>query len=114
MTPEKFDQHTIDTMDIAIRLLGQIGDEMAEIQYNNMKTQGELRMMLDNAYHIIVNSIEERDALPEKDIIYDEIIYDRVEGLKVYVQYPYENYDKEMSGLYILKNGITNDNWVKL
>ena len=115
MTPEIYDQHTIHTMDIAIRLLGQIGDEMAEIQYNNMKTQGELHLMVDSAYHIQVNSIEERDELPDNDIVYNERIYHRVEGLKVYVLQPlHEAYDKNKYGVYELVDGITNDNWVKI
>jgi len=114
MTPEKYDQHTIDTMDIGIRLLGQIGDEMAEIQYNGMKTQGELAMMLNTNYNIRVNSIEERDALPEKDIVFNDKIFDRVVGLKVYCR-TFNNetllYENET---YELQGGITNDNWVKL
>lgn len=114
MTPEKYDQHTINTMDIAIRLLGQIGDELAMIQFENMKAQGEFSLMLNNNYNIRVNSIEERDALPEKNIIYDNKLFDRVEGLKVYCRifnketYEYENETFE------LVDGITNEHWKKL
>jgi len=71
-------------------------------------------MMLDCAYHIEVDSIEERDAIPDKDIINEGNIYDRVEGLRVYVLQPLEIYDKEVSGAYELVDGITNENWKKI
>ena len=109
-----YDQNTFDAMDDTIQLLGQIGDEMAEIQYNNMKTHGEFGMMMDNSYHVKVNNIEERDALPEKDILYNNKIFDRVEGLKVLVETD-ENNDADYKHQYFeLQNGITNENWVKL
>jgi len=109
----ELDPHTIGAMDEAERLLGQLGDEVAEILYEGMRVQGEMRMMMDCAYHIQVTSIEERDALPDKDIVYEDKIYDRVSGLRVYVLQPLENYDKEESGLYELIHGITNEHWKK-
>jgi len=114
MSSEIYDQHTFNVMDDAVRLLGQIGDEMAEIQYDGMRTQGELHLMVGSPYHIKVNSIEERDELPDKDIVYNERLYDRQEGLRVHIQ----TYDSEtylpISTIYELKDGITNENWVKL
>ncbi len=109
-----YDQNTFQSMDVAIRLLGQLGDEMAIITYEGMRAQGDIAMMLDSTYHMEVTSIEERDALPEKNIIYDDKMFDRVEGLRVYVLQPLEEYDKEKSGLYELRDGITNENWVKI
>jgi len=114
MTAPPYDQHTIDEMDRAIRLLGQIGDEMAHLMWDSMKTMGEVAIMLNSAYHITVNSIEERDDLPFDYFTHESKLFKRQEGLRVYVMYPYENYDKEKSGLYELKNGINNENWVKL
>ena len=115
MTPEIYDQNTIETMDIAIRLLGQIGDEMAEIQYGNMKVMGELALLTDRIYHFEVSSIEERDNLPLEDYFAcDNKLYKRQEGLRVYVLYPIENWDKEKAGLYELRDGINNENWIKL
>jgi len=108
------DPHTIGAMDEAERLLGQLGDEVAAILYEVMRTQGELQFEFDCAYHIQVSSIEERDALPNKDIVYEDKIYDRVEGFRAYVLQPLEIYDKEISGAYELKGGITNEHWVKL
>jgi hypothetical protein len=112
-TPD-LDSDTVEQMDEAERLLGQLGDEVAEILYGVMRNQGAIHLMLDAAYHIEVNSIEERDALPEKDIIYEDKIFDRIEGLRVYILQPLEIYDKEVSGAYELKGGITNEHWVKL
>lgn len=108
------DEETANQVDEAERLLGQIGDEMAAIIHDMMKTQGEMRLMLDYPYHIQVSSIEERDAIPDKDIVYTDCIFDRVEGLRVYVMQPIEIYDVNISGAYELKGGITNEHWVKL
>jgi len=109
-----FDQNTFRVMDETIRLLGQLGDEMALITYEGMKVQGDLKMMMDSAYHIEVIGIEERDALPDKDIVYADRIFDRVEGLKVYVNFTIEDYDADLAGVYELVDGITNENWVKI
>jgi len=114
MDDQIYDQNTFEVMDESIRLLGQIGDEMAEILYDNMKTQGELAMMMDSRYHVLVKSIEERDALPDKDIQYNGKIFDRVEGLKVLVQTDEKNDADYIHQYFELKDGITNENWVKL
>ena len=111
---EVLDSDTVEQMDEAERLLGQLGDDVAEILYGMMRNSAELQLAFDCAYHSQVNSIEERDALPEKDIIYEGKIYDRVEGLRVYVLQPLEIYDKEISGAYELIDGITNEHWVKI
>jgi hypothetical protein len=111
---EELDSDTVKQMDEAERLLGQLGDEVAAILYGMMRSSAELQLSFDCAYHSQVSSIEERDALPEKDIIYEGKIYDRVEGLRVYVLQPLEGYDKEVSGAYELKDGITNEHWVKI
>jgi hypothetical protein len=81
------DEETANKMDEAERLLGQLGDEIASILYDGMRIQGQMRMMMDAPYHIEVIGIERRDALPDKDIVYGNRIYDRVEGLKVYVNW---------------------------
>ena len=111
---EAVDSDTIEQMDEAERLLGQLGDEVAAILYGMMRNSAELQLSFDCAYHSQVSSIEERDALPEKDIIYEGKIYDRVEGLRVYVLQPLEVYDKEVSGAYELIDGTTNEHWVKI
>ena len=107
------DNQTITAMDEAERLLGQLGDSVAKILYEGMKVQGELSLMHNTNYNIRVNSVEERDALPEKDIVYQGKIYDRVEGLKVYCR-TFNNetllYENET---YELQGGITNEHWKK-
>lgn len=82
---DKFDNHTAEMIDVAIRLLGQIGDEMAQILFNNMKAMGELDMMLDKKYHIIVKTLEERDSIEDKPIVYEGKIIYKSEGLKIFV-----------------------------
>ena len=92
---DDLDQRTLIALQEGDALLGQLGDEIAEILYNNMKSMGVTAMMFDSAYNVVVESIEERDSLPDKDIIYSDKIFDREEGLRVYFQYTLENYDKE-------------------
>ncbi len=113
---QDLDQQTVNAIDDAERLIGQIGDEVAAILYEGMKVQGELDFMLDKKFHIIVNSIEERDALPDKDILYDNKIFDRVEGLCVRIQESLYDayYNPESYDVYKLVDGITNEHWEKI
>ena len=108
-----YDQQTLETMDIAIRLLGQVGDEMAVLQYENMRSQGQITMMMDRRFHMTVYSIEERDALPDKNILYRDKIFDRVEGLKVCVETRTDD-GVFHCDYFELKDGITNEHWVKI
>ena len=110
---EELDDRTVTALQESEALLGQLGDESAKLLYENMRVQGEIAIMIDSAYHIEVNGIEERDNLPETDIIYEDKIFDREIGLRVYVKYPLENYDQEKAGPYELVDGITNEHWKK-
>ena len=115
---DELDNQTSVAIDEAERLLGQFGDEVAAILYEGMTVQGELALMMaGNACHLHVESIEERDALPEKDILYGHKLFNRVEGLKVGIV-PEEN---KLTGrpyliaeIYELVDGITNENWKKI
>lgn len=82
---ESFNDDTSDKLDNTIRLLGQIGDEMAEILWNDMKELGDIAFLFEQNYHILVNDIEERDALDMKFIHFNGKIFKRQLGLKVYV-----------------------------
>ena len=83
---QQFDNHTAEVIDVAVRLLGQIGDEMAELLFNNMKAMGEMDMMLTKKHNIIVGNIEEMNSIESnKPIVYDGKIFYRVEGLRVLV-----------------------------
>jgi hypothetical protein len=81
----QFDEETAKNIDIAVRLLGQIADEMAHILWDNMKAMGELEMMLDKKYHIMVKSLEERDLILDKPIVYEGKLFFKIGGLKVFV-----------------------------
>jgi len=97
------DERTIFQMENAINLLRQLSEEIAKIIYEQMRNLGETEFILNNYYHIQVQTIEERDALPLKDIQFTNKLFDRREGLKVFVT------DEEKA--YILTNGIENENW---
>lgn len=107
----RYDQHTKDTMNIAINLLGQISDEMAELIYGDMKMMGDVAVGLGGKYHIIVKSIEERDAIPLIGYFHKGKIFNRQEGLKVCVRESFVEVYEDT--IYVLQNGIGNDNWVK-
>jgi len=97
------DPETVIELDKGIRLLGQVGDEMAKLLWENMKLMAETSYIFDNKYHIIVQTIEERDNINNMGILQDGKLYFRQEGLKVLVI--------DENKLYELKNGIENENW---
>lgn len=109
----ELDESTDAVMETTINFLGQIGDEIAEIQYNSMRILGESTMFLKVGFHVNVNSIEERNALPDKDILYNNKLFDRVPGLKVSVQTPLDDGGWHFD-YYELVDEITNENWVKI
>lgn len=102
----ELDDNTNKHLDNTINLLGQISDEMAEILFGEMRRMGDVEMMLNSKYHVQVQSITERDNLPETNIYYSNKIYDRKEGLKVLVV--------EDMKIYELTNGISNENWKEI
>ena len=110
----ELDEETTDNMIQAEALLGQLGDNVAEILYGMMKSQGEALILLEPSYHVLVKTIEERDALPETDIVFQDMIFDRIEGLKVAVQ-TYDDFEfTPVIEIFELVDGITNEHWVKL
>jgi len=98
-----FDQETVDTVDVSIRMIGQISDEVARILWHSMKAQADLTFDMGQKFHVICDSIEERDSISDKGILYQEKLYLRQEGLKVLVR-------GEKYTVYELRN----DNWVEL
>jgi len=110
-TPD-LDSDTVQQLDEAERLLGQLGDEMATLLYERMRTAAETTFIFGKKPSITVNSIEERDALPDKDILYDNMLFDRKEGLKVDIMTPMDGGGWHCD-YYELVGGITNENWVK-
>jgi len=123
----ELDVNTLTALQESENLLGQLGDEVAEILYGGMKAQAELDFIMDKFYHINVKSIEERNALPDKDIFFNGKIFDRVEGLHVQVNklcdeqpsafspYLFTQHDlMPIVEMYKLVDGITNEHWVRL
>jgi hypothetical protein len=83
---EHFDEDTAKKIDLTIRVLGQVSDEMAELLWNTMKAYGDTEMILGKPYYVVVDTIEERDSLATTGILEGEKIFLRVEGLKVLVK----------------------------
>lgn len=109
MSIPPFDQHTIETMNNSALLLGEIGDEMARIVWHNMKIAGDAQILIGAKYHVQCESIEERNNIDNRGIIFQNKLYIRQEGLKVRTM--------DNDGIwktFELKGGISNDNWVEI
>ena len=102
MTAPPYDQNTINMMDISIRLLGQLGDEMARIQWHSMKGLGDMTFDMGEKFHVAVQTIEERDKIDERGILNGNKLYVRQEGLKVLVIFERTIYE------------LQNDNWIEI
>jgi len=102
----KFDPETAKNINIGITVIQQVSDEIARILWQNMKIMGDTSLLFDKKYHIQVKTIEERDNLKHNGILYNDKIYIRQEGLKVFVS-------DEMK-VYELKDGINNENWKEI
>ncbi len=83
-SPE-FDPTTSKNMEIGLDMVGQISDNVAEILYKQMEYLGDLMFDMVDKYHIVVGDIQERDSLDMNRIIYEDKIYKRQIGLKVFV-----------------------------
>jgi hypothetical protein len=103
---DKFDEDAKKMIDITIRVLGQVGDEMAELLWNTMKTYGDTEIAWGRSYYVSVDNLEERDSLSTTGILEGERIYLREEGLKVFVQ--------SENKIFELKGGNTNECWVEV
>jgi hypothetical protein len=103
---KQFDEETAKQINQAITLLQQIGDEIAEILWQNMKLLGDTSILFNKPYHVQVKTIEERNQLSFNGILAEDKIYLRQEGLRVLVT-------DEMK-IYELKGGIDNENWCEI
>ena len=103
---ENFDIGTAKKLDITLRVLGQIGDQMAELLWNGMKASGDAEMIMGKSYNVAVDTIEERNDLATTGILEDEKIFLRTEGLKVFV--------KDENKIYMLSGGDKNENWIEV
>lgn len=100
---DNLDDETINKLMTSNALISIISDEVASILRNQMEATGVIYFNLKNMYHIKVQTIEERDKLNYNGIIYEDIIYKRIEGLKVFVE--------DENKIYELIDGIDNENW---
>jgi hypothetical protein len=119
MTPDKYDENTINRFVENIMFLGQIGDELAEILFKDMRQNAEIAMAMNEGEfnaHIYLKSIKERDALGMGWIYYENKVFKREIGLKVMVYIEGEKTTGmfEVGGIYELQGGIENENWVKI
>jgi hypothetical protein len=80
----EFDVQTSEAIDICIRFLGQIGDEVARIIWHQMETMGEIDMMFDKKYHIEADSLEDLNKF-DKYFVYNDKLYKKQNGLKAVV-----------------------------
>jgi len=82
----EFDEEAAKTIDISIRLLSQVGDEIAGIIWNQMKIMGEVAVILDARFHIQVESFDELNKFSFSNyILHNNKIYEKKEGLKAFV-----------------------------
>lgn len=83
--------------------IGVLSDELASLIKEQMEVLGESDMLMNKNYHVAVDTEKDRDSLENVDIVYNERIFKRIEGLKVLV-------NKDMN-VYELVDGIENVNW---
>lgn len=80
----EFDEKTSTKLEECMNLLGQIGDEIAVLLWENMRTMGDMDMIFNKKYHAQVSSIEELNEITEY-IHSDGKIYKIQDGIKVLV-----------------------------
>jgi hypothetical protein len=102
----KFDEESSKAMEATLNTLEMISDEVAVLLRQEMEFLGDTTMMFQQNYHLKVKNIEERDALNMEGIVRGDKILKRQEGFKVFVE--------EEDKIYMLKDGIDNENWIEL
>lgn len=95
-----YDEETMKSMDVSIRLLGQVSDEMAHIIYDGMYAGAEVEMMFHKHYHVKLLTIEERDSKDE--YVFDSKIFKKIDELKVFIE--------EDSKVYL----YSNNDWIEI
>jgi hypothetical protein len=98
---ETIDKDLAETMDVTVRCLGQIGDEVAHILWDLMRNSGDVDMLFDRKYHIVTLTLEDLNKLGQY-IAQGNKIYTKVNGLKAVVGEDQELYE------------FLNGDWIKL
>jgi len=97
------DKESLDNLNTCVNVLEEIGYEMSILIKEQMEFSGNLTLMTNQKYHIQVKTLKERNNLPLNNIIYNDKLYERKEGLKVFVT--------DKMKIFELKGGIDNKNW---
>lgn len=87
---------TLDNLEI-------LSDEFAHLLKKQMESMGDVVLNTYRNYHIMVDTIKNRNNLNYNGIVYKNKIYKRKKGFKVLVL--------ENMKIYELVNGIDNENW---
>lgn len=103
---KNYDTDTVEKIESTITILGQVSDEMAYLLWDEMKTSGNVSLLINNNYNMKVNNIEELYNLPKINIQYKDKIFERIIGFRVLVI--------ESMEIFELKDGVENINWVKI
>lgn len=83
---DEFDPKTIENMKICIGMLQELGDEVAKILLDGMKTSGEFDLVMQKNFYI---KAETFDELNDNDfteyMYYNNKLYKKREGLKAFI-----------------------------
>lgn len=86
----------------SVDFLLEVADNMAQIVFDDMKAMGELDSFLFKKYHIKVQTKQERDSVGTF-VAYNDRIYERKDGLKIYVE--------EDELIYVLRKNGEDEYW---
>jgi hypothetical protein len=100
---EKLPPDQLAVLRTAYDTIGALSDELASLIKDQMEVLGESDILMNKNYHITVDTENDRDCLEYVDIVYNERLFKRIEGLRVLV--------KEDMSVYELVDGIDNINW---
>lgn len=83
---EHFDANTVENLKICIDILRQLGDEIALILLDGMKTSGEFDLVMQKNFYLkaqTFNELEETDFT--EYMYYNNKLYKKREGLKAFI-----------------------------
>lgn len=102
----KFDEKSVQAMEITLSTLESVSDEVAALLRQEMEFLGDRETLFQTNYHLIVDTLEERDNLNYDGIVVGDKILKRQIGLRVLV--------KDGMMVYELVDGIDNENWKEI
>jgi hypothetical protein len=105
---DQMDEKTIENLKICIGILNQLGDEVALILLDGMKTSGEFDLAMQKNFYIQAQSLKELDETNFTDYMYyNNKLYKRKEGLRALIT--------DENQLYELKKDEENNlNWTEV